>query len=129
MPQVFNLPYQKALRRKLRKQEVGAEKKLWHRLKIDQLGFRFRRQYGIGKYIVDFYCPLLKLAIELDGATHSTNEEIKDDIKRQKYLENLGVTVKRYLNIDVYENLDVVVNDIYKSCMFLKSKIKNRSEK
>lgn len=122
MPRVFNKPEHKNIRKILRKQEVGAEKKLWYKLRADQLGYRFRRQYGIGNYIVDFYCPSLKLVVEIDGATHSTEEESKNDIKRQKYLENLGLKVKRYSNNDVYEYLDEVANNIYQCCLYLKSK-------
>jgi very-short-patch-repair endonuclease len=127
MAQIFNLPYQKNLRSKLRRQEIGAEKELWFRLKHDQLGFRFRRQYGIGRYIVDFYCPRLKLVIEVDGATHSTEKEIAYDIERQKYLEGLGLTVKRYNNYSIHTNVGNVVTDIYETCLELdlKFKIKN----
>jgi len=74
---VYNHKEYKAVRRKLRKQEVSSEKILWSKLRNKQQKFRFRRQYGIGKYIVDFYCPKLKLAIEIDGATHFKDEEVK----------------------------------------------------
>jgi very-short-patch-repair endonuclease len=124
MPQLFNRPENKHLRRKLRQQEIGAEKRLWYKIRRDQLGFRFRRQFGIGKYIVDFYCPALKLIIEIDGATHSTEAEIKYDATRQKFLESKGLTVKRYNNSDVYKNLDLVVSDIYEMCKHLSHETK-----
>jgi very-short-patch-repair endonuclease len=114
MPQVFNREETKKFRRELRKQNVGAEKELWSKLRHDKLGYRFRRQYGIGKYIVDFYCPRLKLVIEVDGATHAAEEEIKNDNIRQKYLESLGLIVKRYINADIYSNIGLVVYNIWK---------------
>lgn len=122
MARIFNLPNNKTIRRNLRKQEIGAESKLWYALKRDQLGFRFRRQYGVGRYIVDFYCPRLKLAIEVDGATHSTDEEIKNDKIRQEYLESLSLTVKRYTNTEVYESLDLVVENIRSACWKIKKR-------
>jgi len=79
--------------------------------------FKFRRQYGIGKYIVDFYCPKLKLAIEIDGATHSTDEEIRKDKEREKFINRFGIIVKRYYNNDVYNNLDAVLSNIYEVCV------------
>ena len=76
MTLLFNLKTQKQIRKNLRKQEVESEKILWWKLRNRQLGdYKFRRQFGINKYIVDFYCPKLKLAIEIDGATHSTKKE------------------------------------------------------
>ena len=90
MIKVFNQPKQKLLRQSLRKMPIGCERKLWSRLRNKQLGYKFFRQYGIDKYIIDFYCPTLKLAIEIDDATHSTDEEIKKDVIRQKFIENLG---------------------------------------
>ena len=116
MTEIFNLKNNKHLRRNLRKQEVGAEEKLWWELRRKNLGYRFRRQFGIGKYMVDFYCPKLKLIIEIDGDTHATDSEIKNDDIREKYLKDLGLIVKRYSNSDVYENISEVVNDIYDMC-------------
>ncbi len=100
----------------LRKQPIKAERILWWKLRNKQLGYKFKRQFGIGKYIVDFYCPKLKLVIEVDGATHGTNQKITYDNTRQKYLESLGITVKRYLNIDIFEHLDDVMESIIEIC-------------
>ena len=69
MQQIYNLKNQKSIRRILRQQPIRAEKILWQKIRMKQLGYRFRRQFGIGKFIVDFYCPKLKFAIELDGGT------------------------------------------------------------
>ena len=116
MTQIFNQQKQKGLRRKLRKEPISCERKLWNKLRNNQLGYKFRRQYGIGRYIVDFYCPKLKLVIEIDGATHSTEEEEERDEERQKYFESLGLTVKRYLNVDIINNFDEAIIDISKAC-------------
>jgi very-short-patch-repair endonuclease len=101
---------------------IGCERKLWGRIKSKQLGFKFHRQYGIGNYIIDFYCPALRLAIEIDGATHSTDEEIKYDTIRQKFLENLGLTVKRYNNTNIKDNFSDVIYDIQQVCSNLSTK-------
>lgn len=116
MTLIFNQHKQIALRRNLRRIPISCERKLWHKLKNRQLGYKFRRQYGIGKYIVDFYCPKLELIIELDGATHATDEEIKKDEMRQKYLEDLGLIVKRYCNVDIINNFSEVIGNIQEVC-------------
>ncbi len=113
MTVLFNLKTQKQIRKNLRKQEVESEKNLWWKLRDRQLGnYKFRRQFGIDKYIVDFYCPKLKLVIEIDGATHSTKKEIEYDNLRQGFLENLGLVIKRYTNNEVKNNLQDVLRDV-----------------
>jgi len=119
MTVIFNKKTSINARRRLRKQKISAEKDLWNKLRRDRLGFRFRRQYGIGNYIVDFYCPKLKLIIEVDGATHSTDEEISNDRIRENYFKKLGLAVKRYFNSDIYNNLDLVTDNIYEICLEL----------
>ncbi|MBI1807876.1 MAG: endonuclease domain-containing protein [Ignavibacteria bacterium] len=113
MGQIFNKKVQKETRQLLRNTATGAERLLWSRLKHSQLlGYKFRRQQGVGGYIVDFYCPEAKLAIEIDGATHSTTDEIAYDARRQGELEALGLTVLRFWNTDVYKNLNGVLDAI-----------------
>ena len=69
--QQYNQPEQKSLRRELRKGGEAPEAVMWTLLKNRQIeGVKFRRQFGVGPYILDFYCPELKLGIELDGAPH-----------------------------------------------------------
>ncbi len=90
-----------------------AEIALWSKLKGKQLnGLKFRRQCSINNYIVDFYCPELKLAIEIDGDVHYYDSRVAYDKKRQSEIEALGIRVLRYTNIDVARNLDGVLNDI-----------------
>jgi len=99
----------KALRREL----TDAERILWSRLKGKQLrGWQFRVQHPVSPYIVDFACVPVRLAIELDGATHSTAEERAHDERRRLFLEQAGWGVVRFWNDDVYRNLDGVVASI-----------------
>ncbi len=116
MTQLFNLKSQKGLRKILRGQGILAEIKLWSKLRNKNLGYKFKRQFGIGKYIVDFYCPKKRLIIEIDGATHSTNKEIADDAIREKYFESLGLRVIRFTNNDIKENMDEVLTVINEKC-------------
>ncbi len=90
-----------------------AEIILWSKLKGKQLkDLKFRRQYGINNYVGDFYCPELKLAIELDGDVHGYTSRIAYDKQRQREIEVLGIKVLRYTNNDVIKNLESVLSDI-----------------
>lgn len=95
--------------RSLRQNMTKAEVILWVHIRKRALnGARFRRQHPIGPYIADFTCPAAKLVVEVDGATHSTPEELAYDARRTKYLESEGWTVIRVTNSDIYENMDGV---------------------
>lgn len=110
---IFNIKEKKDFRRYLRNNSSGAESILWGYLKGKQLyNYKFRRQHGIGPYIVDFYCPELRLVIEIDGDTHSSPEEVSYDQKRTEYIETFDITVIRFNNFDVYENLEWVIEGI-----------------
>ncbi|MFA5961164.1 MAG: DUF559 domain-containing protein [Parcubacteria group bacterium] len=90
--------------RKLRKESTPQEIILWSRIKNRQFkNLKFRRQYQIGKYIVDFICEEKKLIIELDGWQHSEQEEY--DLERTKYLERQGYRVLRVWNGEINSNL------------------------
>jgi len=80
------------------------------------MGYKFRRQYSIGHYIVDFYCPELRFAIEADGATHSSDKELIYDKNREKYLKGFGIKIKRYNNLEIFNNLEMVATDIKSFC-------------
>ena len=88
-----------------------AEVVLWNQLKSKQrLNQRFLRQYSVENYILDFYCPALKLAIEVDGSSHFINAKSKKlDIKKENVLEIYGITVIRFMNNDIYDSLNSVV--------------------
>ena len=92
----------------------AAEVILWERLRRKQLGARFRRQYPIKPFIVDFACIKLKLIIELDGESHIGAENETYDAKRTQYLESKGWTVMRFWNHDIYETLDETIGKIKK---------------
>jgi len=99
--------------KKLRGDMTQAEIILWSRLRRRQLdGWQFRRQLPIGRFIVDFACPQAKVAVEVDGATHSSDREQAYDAERQKLIETQGWTVLRVSNTDVYENLDGVLQTV-----------------
>tara|TARA_Y100001934_G_C12060125_1_gene634939 strand:+ start:79 stop:393 length:315 start_codon:yes stop_codon:yes gene_type:complete len=91
----------------------SAEVILWTHLKRKRFqGLKFRRQYGIDRYVVDFYCPKLRLAIELDGINHLEKKQKLKDQKRQAEIESFGIKVLRYMNTDIYDNIDGVVENL-----------------
>ena len=100
-------------RKVLRKNLTPAEAFLWKHLKAKQLdGKKFHKQHSIGHFIVDFYCPSEKLIIELDGQVHMNPTSEEYDAKRTKYLENLDLTVIRFENKMVFDNLSSVFEEI-----------------
>ena len=110
---LFNNSKFKQLRQKLRNESPKAEIILWSQLKGGQLeGLKFIRQYGVGSYVIDFYCPKLKLAIEIDGDSHFQEGAEEYDKKRQKFIEQFGIKFLRVTNTDIYENLDGVIEEI-----------------
>ncbi len=80
------------------------------------MGFRFRRQYGIGNYIVDFYCPKLKLAIEIDGFTHAEEKVFIKDQNKEAFLKKNNIILKRYNSAQIFNDLDNVLLDIEHGC-------------
>ena len=114
MPKLpYNLKHLKKIRRQLRNNGTPAEAILWKGRKAKQLaGRRFRRQFSIANYIVDFYCVGEKLAIELDGDYHFSEAGIEADEKRDAHLASLGIKVLRFDNEDVYQNPSAVLEII-----------------
>ena len=106
-------PRLKELARQLRKQMTRAEALLWQQLKARQMeGCDFDRQRPIDEYIVDFFSKDLMLAIEIDGVTHDTEAGQKNDQRRQKRLEALGVRFLRFQDEEVKQNLEGVLTVI-----------------
>ena len=106
-----NTPEQTEQRRLLRNNATNAEAILWKALKgRGANGWKFRRQHGIGPYILDFYCPELKLCIEIDGSSH--DNKYTQDINRTSYLNMQGIRVVRFNNSQVLENPEWVVSEI-----------------
>ena len=100
--------------RALRAAQTGAEARLWSALRNRQLDrWKFRRQHPIDRYIVDFVTIAGKLIVEVDGATHSTDAEVRRDEERTRCIEALGFRVMRVTNDDVFRNLDGVMDTIW----------------
>ena len=96
--------------RYLCKEATEAEKILWEELRKDKLGVTFRRQHPIDKFILDFYAPKIKLAIELDGSSHKENKEY--DKNRSYYLNSKNIRVLRFWNSEVEKDLGKVLKEI-----------------
>jgi very-short-patch-repair endonuclease len=92
---------------------TDAERKLWSRLRNNQLGFHFRRQVPVGTFVVDFISIKAKLVIEVDGSQHQTDEGIRSDARRDDELLAQGLRVLRFSNYDVLHNTDLVLEQIW----------------
>jgi very-short-patch-repair endonuclease len=110
-----HLPYNKNLKefaKGLRNHSTVGEIKLWKQLRASGLGFQFYRQRIIENYIVDFYCPALRLVIEVDGVYHTHEEQQIEDYERQKILEELNLNFLRFTEKETMENVDMVIRTI-----------------
>jgi very-short-patch-repair endonuclease len=113
MTRIYNKSTQTEKRGMLRRSMSKAEVLLWTHLSRKQmLGYKFRRQYGVDKFVVDFYCPKLKLAIEIDGPSHAEQEGVAYDKMRQSYIEGLGIQFVRFQNDEIYEDMQSVLESI-----------------
>jgi very-short-patch-repair endonuclease len=105
MDHLFNIPQNKNRRRRLRRDQTLAEKMLWSQLRNRRLnGYKFFRQYGVGPYILDFYCPSFQLAVELDGPDHLEEQQQQHDQKRTEYLQHFHIHVLRFWNEELFSN-------------------------
>lgn len=95
--------------RDLRNNPTLAENKLWQRIRSSQLGVKFRRQAPLGPYVLDFFCPVLRLVIEIDGGQHAADPS---DLQRDAWLRSQGLHVLRFWNHEVMGNLDGVLERI-----------------
>jgi very-short-patch-repair endonuclease len=108
-----NDPTLKQRRRDLRRNQTEAEKIFWSHLRNKQLyGFKFFRQYSIGPYILDFYCPTLKVAIELDGGQHNEFKKKEYDAIRSEYLKANQISVMRFWDNEVLLDMQSVLAGI-----------------
>lgn len=113
MNQQNNLKILEERRKKLRKNLTPAEAVLWKHLQHSQLeGRKFRRQHSVGYFVLDFYCPAEKLAVELDGAHHFTDEGYEYDKERTAFINAAGIRVIRFENKEVFNNLESVLEEI-----------------
>jgi very-short-patch-repair endonuclease len=105
MTEHFNKSSEKIKRRKLRQNQTESEKLICRFLRNRQLlGHKFKRQYSIDHFVIDFYCPELKLAVEADGATHNESGRKEYDIRREKYLKKFGVSFVRIRDEELFGN-------------------------
>lgn len=110
---VNNLPYLKTFRKNLRNNLTPAEASLWKLVQKKQIdGRKFRRQHSVANYILDFYCPSEKLAIELDGQGHFEENQAEYDRERDLFLKHCGIKVLRFENKWVWENTEGVLQAI-----------------
>jgi len=106
---LYNDPSRKPDRRRLRKDATDTERKLWSILRNRQMaGLKFFRQYSVGPYILDFYCPEERLAIEVDGGQHGDTRGQRCDARRNSYLGDVNIRVIRFWNNDVLRNIEGV---------------------
>ncbi len=103
----------KALRAKM----TEAEMVLWEHLKNKQInGLRFRKQHPINIFIADFYCHKIKLVIEVDGGVHNNIENKEWDENRTAEMENFGITLIRFTNHKVLNNIEKTIDEIKRIC-------------
>jgi len=114
MAKIYNRKSTQVLRVQLRANMTEPERRLWYRLRGGQLGVKIRRQFGIDRYIVDFYCPARRLVIELDGDSHYTQEGMIYDQERDQYVASLGMKVIRFTNQQVMQELETVMEVLAK---------------
>ncbi|MBT3538761.1 endonuclease domain-containing protein [Candidatus Parcubacteria bacterium] len=106
-------------RRHLRLNQTKSETVLWNLLRRKSLKYRFRRQFQIGYYFVDFYCHKLKLIVELDGDVHLAEFQQKHDKKRDSWLVSMGYIVLRFTNEELLFDQDNVIERIEYKCIEL----------
>lgn len=110
---LYNDELLKDRRRSLRSHLTYAEKKIWAYLRLKRLsGYRFLRQYSIGPYILDFYCPKTRLAIEIDGSQHGLDAHRAYDQERSDFLSSFNVTVIRFWNTEIQHQMLCVIQKI-----------------
>ncbi len=110
---MYNNKNLKSVRRKLRKDQTLHEKLVWSILRNKQIqNLKFYRQYSIDNYIIDFYCPSLRLAFEIDGGHHNELHNLQYDTNRSAFLNSLNITVLRFWNTEVTQNLSGVNDKI-----------------
>jgi len=110
---IYNKEEKKEIRRYLRKNSTRPEQIIWRELRAGKLWVKFRRQYSIWRYILDFYCAKQRLCIEVDGESHFSQEWREYDEIRTEYLEALWIEVLRFTNMDVIDNISGVLERIH----------------
>jgi very-short-patch-repair endonuclease len=125
MTKHFNKSSEITKRRNLRQNQTEAEKLVWRFLRNRQLlGIKFKRQYSIDHFVIDFYSPKLKFAIELDGVSHNDPEKQDYDKRREKYLKNFDITFVRVKDEELFGNPNKAFGRIEKEIKLLIEKKK-----
>ena len=102
--------------RLLRKQATPSEQKLWEKLRKRRLGGeKFRRQHGVGPFILDFYCPARRLGIEIDGGGHSELEQYVRDSHRDRYLKDRDIRILRFWNSQIEGDMESVLSEVLRA--------------
>ena len=113
MTKLFNKTSEKLKRRELRTNMTKAEAIVWQKLRCKQIeNCKFRNQYSVDRFVLDFYSPEIKLAIEIDGESHFQEGVAQYDEERQVFIESAGIQFLTFTNQDVYENLNGVLETI-----------------
>ena len=116
MSYLYNNLSTKQRRRELRKNQTDCEVILWSVLRNKQCnGYKFLRQYSVGRYVLDFFCPKLRLAIEIDGGQHTEQKVYNEG--RTEFLKSQNIKVIRFWNNEVTENLEGVYQRILEHCL------------
>ena len=117
----YNKESEKANRKKLRRNSTQAEQILWECLKDRKfLGLKFKRQFSIDHFVLDFYCPKIKFAIELDGAVHLDDRVRNHDENRDGFLSAFGIKILRIKNEMVINNINKILELIKKNITAIK---------
>ena len=111
--EVYNVSYLKNVRKDLRNNSTAHERKLWEFLKWSKFySLKFRRQYSVNRYVIDFYCHSKKVGIELDGKHHLQEDILEYDKIRTEFLESSGIRIIRIENSEL-DNMKEVLNKLY----------------
>ena len=124
----YNRKSEKTNRRKLRQKSTKAEEILWKYLRGRKLlGLKFRRQYSIDQFVVDFFCPELKVGIEVDGGVHNEKEVKVHDENREGFINSFGIKILRIKNETVIDEIDKTLN-LIKDFIEHHNKVKSKNK-
>ncbi len=102
--------------RALRREQTDAETALWWLVRRRQLGVKFRRQHPVEPFVLDFYCPALRLAVEVDGGQHAAPENQDRDAARTAALASRGIRLMRFSNREVLQTPEAVAEALWLAC-------------
>ena len=122
MSRHYNKKHMQPIRRKLRREMTYTEKVVWSVLRRKQLGVRFLRQYSVDNYVIDFYSPEIKLALEIDGEVHDEVDVKINDAVREQHIESFGITILRLTNEEIEGNPNKAFQKVEKKIDELKNK-------